>query len=82
MKLVYYEVTNDVWAAKAREKAIKAWTRDKKMALNRSQNPAMKELAPELFGWRAAQFSVTAPSRKGKRNTVSRTGGGRGDRTH
>jgi len=58
VKLVYYEVTEDRWAAIRREKEIKGWTRAKKMALIRSQNPAMRDLAPELFGWRAAQFSV------------------------
>lgn len=57
-KLVYYEVTEDVWAAIRREKEIKGWTRAKKLALIRSQNPAMKDLAPELFSWRAAQFGV------------------------
>jgi putative endonuclease len=62
VKLVYYEVTDDVWAAIRREKQLKGWTRKKKAALIRSMNPAMKDLAPELFGWRAAQFSVTGPS--------------------
>jgi putative endonuclease len=57
-KLIYYEVTEDVWAAIRREKEIKGWTRAKKMELIRSQNPALKDLAPGLFGWRAAQFSV------------------------
>jgi putative endonuclease len=77
VKLVYYEVTNDVWAAIAREKQIKGWTHDKKIALIRSQNPAMKDLAPELFGWRAAQFR-TAGRAKVRRSSVSR-GGIRGE---
>jgi putative endonuclease len=62
VKLVYYEVTDDVWAAIRREKEIKGLTRAKKMALVRSQNPAMKDLAPELFGWRGTQFCVTSRS--------------------
>ncbi len=64
VKLVFYEVTEDVWAAIRREKEIKGWTRAKKLALIRERNPAMRDLAPQLFGWRAGQFSVAAkPSR-------------------
>ena len=58
VKLLYYEVTGDVYAAICREKQLKGWLREKKLALIRSQNPAMKDLAPELCGWRAGQFSV------------------------
>jgi putative endonuclease len=65
-KLVYCEVTEDVWDAIRREKEIKVWSRAKKMDLIRSQNPAMKDLAPELFGWRAAQFSVPKRRARGK----------------
>src|SRR5439155_5311216 len=53
VKLLYYEVTDDVYAAICQEKQLKGWLREKKLALIRSQNPAMKDLAPELFGWRA-----------------------------
>ena len=57
-RLVYCEPTGDVRAAIHREKQIKGWTREKKLALIRTQNSAMKDLAPQLFGWRPAQFSV------------------------
>lgn len=61
-KLVFYEVTKDVREAIAWEKQIKGWTRARKLELIRSRNPAFKDLAPELFGWRAAQFSVAEGS--------------------
>jgi putative endonuclease len=37
--LVYYEVTDDIRAAIAREKQIKAWRRSKRIALIESMNP-------------------------------------------
>ena len=49
-RLVYYESTNDVNAAIAREKQIKAWRREKKVklieALNRDWNDLAREIAP------------------------------------
>jgi putative endonuclease len=47
-KLVYYEETDDVQAAIAREKQIKGWLRKKKMALIESVNPEWKDLSE---GW-------------------------------
>ena len=44
-RLVYYEVTNDVHAALAREKQIKSWRRSKKTDLIESVNPAWKGLS-------------------------------------
>ncbi len=44
-KLVYYETTDDVKAAIAREKQIKGWTRNKKEALINSINPEWRNLA-------------------------------------
>lgn len=46
--LVYYEDTNDVWAAIAREKQLKGWKRSRKLALVWSMNPAWQDLAE---GW-------------------------------
>ena len=43
-KLVYYEVTNDVNSAIAREKQLKNWHREWKMNLVRSKNPGFAEL--------------------------------------
>ena len=43
-KLVYYELTNDVFAAISREKEIKKWRREKKNKLVESMNPGWLEL--------------------------------------
>jgi putative endonuclease len=45
-RLVYYETTEDVWVAIAREKQIKAWTRAKRLALIESVNGAWDDLLP------------------------------------
>jgi len=46
--LVYFEVTQDVEVAIAREKQIKGWLRAKKIALIESVNPEWKDLS---LGW-------------------------------
>jgi putative endonuclease len=46
-RLVYYERFVDVQAAIAREKQLKGWRRDKKIALVRSKNPAWIDLSEE-----------------------------------
>ncbi len=48
-KLVYFEVTNDINAAIAHEKQIKAGSRQKKIDLIDSINPEWKDLFEELF---------------------------------
>ena len=45
--LVYYEETNDVQVALAREKQIKGWLRSKKIALIETINPQWKDLSLE-----------------------------------
>jgi putative endonuclease len=47
-RLVYVETTEHVGAAIAREKQIKGWRREKKIALIDSVNPAWEDLAE---GW-------------------------------
>ncbi len=47
--LVYCEVFADVASAISRERAVKKWRREKKVALVHSQNPEWKDLAAE---WR------------------------------
>ncbi|MEA5568118.1 GIY-YIG nuclease family protein [Anabaena sp. UHCC 0399] len=47
-KLVYFEDTSDVNTAIAREKQIKGWLREKKIALIESINPEWKDLST---GW-------------------------------
>lgn len=47
-RLVYFEQTYDVSAAIAREKEIKGWVRERKLALVSSQNPEWRDLYPEI----------------------------------
>src|SRR5689334_21742353 len=47
--LVYYESTSSVHVALAREKQIKGWRREKKLALIHSMNPDWKDLSEEWF---------------------------------
>jgi len=46
-RLVYYEEFQDVRKAIAREKEIKGWRREKKVALIEQGNPRWKDLASE-----------------------------------
>ena len=43
-KLVYYEMTSDVYTAISREKQIKGWKREKKDELIQSKNPRWMDL--------------------------------------
>ena len=43
-KLVYYETTSDPSVAIAREKQLKGWRRDKKIALIETKNPDWSDL--------------------------------------
>ena len=47
-RLVHYEDTNDVMAAIQREKQIKGWLREKKIALIESMNSDWKDLSEEI----------------------------------
>lgn len=47
-KLVYFEVTNDVYSAIQREKQIKAGSRQKKIDLINSTNKEWKDLYNEI----------------------------------
>ena len=47
--LVWYELYEDVESAIAREKQIKGWTRDRKIALIKSRNRYWRDLAAEWF---------------------------------
>ena len=44
-RLVYYEETDDVHAALERERQIKDWLRDKKIALIESANPSSADMS-------------------------------------
>jgi len=43
-ELIYYEIFIDILDAIRREKEIKGWRREKKLALIRSRNPELKDL--------------------------------------
>ena len=48
-KLVYYELTDNVYSAIAREKQIKGGSRKKKIDLVNSLNPTWKDLYEEII---------------------------------
>jgi len=43
-KLIYFEQTDDVWGAIAREKQLKGWSRKKKINLIEKENPKWDDL--------------------------------------
>ena len=49
-KLVYFEETSDVKAAIEREKQIKSWKREQKVALIMSSNPRYIDLYSQILG--------------------------------
>ena len=48
-KLVYFEITEDVHSAIAREKQIKSWNRARKDSLVESQNPTWVDQYPMIL---------------------------------
>lgn len=48
-RLLYYEETNDVKAALAREKQLKGWRREKKIDLIKTTNAKWFDLSDEWF---------------------------------
>jgi putative endonuclease len=57
-RLVYFEATDDVLAAIAREKQIKGWRRSKKIALIETMNPQWKDLSEDWRGPEHTQRGV------------------------
>jgi putative endonuclease len=49
-RLVHFEETSDVHAAIAREKQLKGWRREKKVALIETMNPKWNDLYLDLTG--------------------------------
>ena len=47
-KLVYFESCNDAYAAISREKQLKGWRREKKVALIVKDNPFWKDLSVDV----------------------------------
>jgi putative endonuclease len=48
-RLMYYESFNDIHEAIYREKQIKGWRRDKKIALIEEDNPTWQDLSADWF---------------------------------
>jgi putative endonuclease len=48
-KLLYYEEFDDIYLAIAREKEIKKWRREKKVALFEQSNPGWVDLSKDWF---------------------------------
>jgi putative endonuclease len=68
-RLVYYEAFQDVRAAIAREKQIKAWTRAKRIALIESRNPTWHDFAEDAAKrWERVEAALNREASKAKRN--------------
>jgi putative endonuclease len=48
-RLIYFEKTDDIFAAIQREKEIKSWSRKRKLELIRTINPKFRDLSDALF---------------------------------
>jgi len=73
-RLVYFEATPDVRAAIAREKQIKRWRREKKVALIESANRDWKDLAREWFADEPPEtFPARVPSKVPRRDSSTRS---------
>jgi putative endonuclease len=48
-RMAYFEVFGDIRHAIGREKEIKAWRREKRVALIQRRNPTWEDLADEMF---------------------------------
>jgi len=77
-RLVYFEHNGDIRAAIQREKQIKGWTREKKLALIKSMNPGWCDLSDGWLGVvsansasRAERASGSTPGRREKTNADS-----------
>jgi putative endonuclease len=57
-RLVYFEETSEPYSAIAREKQIKSWRRDKKVALINLSNPSWEDLSAEWFELSNADSSL------------------------
>jgi putative endonuclease len=73
-RLVYFESTNDVTVAIAREKQIKGLLRSKKIDLIRAMNPEWEDLSETWFETESKKFTPTPDSSspdvsKGNRGT-------------
>ena len=63
-RLVYFEVCETREAAINREKQIKGWRRERKIALIESINPEWRDLSPEFMDYTEKTDSVNKPIMK------------------
>ncbi len=63
-RLVFFETTNDVRSAIEREKEIKNWRREKKIALFETMNPLWEDLSDGWMSNEKADFSPMRPGSK------------------
>lgn len=68
-RLVYFECFGDVIKAIAREKQLKGWRREKKVALIKAANPAWRDLRHDLLP-RDSSLRFTSP-KEGEANLRS-----------
>ena len=61
-RLMYYEAFSDSHAAAAREKQIKKYSRQKKIALFKKSNPQWRDLGKDLYSLRRKQELTPAAS--------------------
>jgi putative endonuclease len=54
-RLVHFEAYDDIETAIAREKALKKWRRQWKLALIERENPDWRDLYPEIVGFAPAE---------------------------
>ena len=79
--LVYYELTESIVSAIAREKQIKGWVRAKKIALIESQNLGWKDLSEgwygeaRSFGFASGRHSVSDSSQGFRQRRAGRMTG-------
>ncbi len=70
-RLVCFEVFHDVLAAIAREKQIKSWRREKKIALIQSVNRDWQDLSAGWYGADAGRVKASSrPSRTGQDSSL------------
>lgn len=60
--LLYFEEFGDIVTATAREKQLKNWRREWKIALIKSQNPAFTDLAKDWFTKKELDFARNLPA--------------------
>jgi putative endonuclease len=61
VRLVYYECGSDARAAIAREKQVKGWSRQKKLALVKRLNPEFRDLARSVVHRKAHALVAASP---------------------